>query len=71
MKSASKTRQRNFRVSEEVSQIFETAARAAHMSLSTWLTAVGLQAAGHTELADQLRRVQPAKKLGAKNRGAR
>ncbi len=55
-------RQVNFRAEEEIVEIFEAAAARSKMSLTAWLTSVGLTAAGRTELWEQLERVAPRKR---------
>lgn len=58
-----KSRQVNFRCPEEYAKLFEAAAkRAGGMSLTQWLIQVGLHAAGHTELLEQLQRAAKPKK---------
>lgn len=63
-----RSRQINFRCPDDVAQLFERTARAAGLSLSTWLIVVGLEAAGHGELRPQLERVAkaPLKRKAAK-----
>jgi hypothetical protein len=57
----SDSKQYNFRFPIKVGTIFEEAARASNMSLTSWLVQVGLAAAGHTSLSDQLARVTAPK----------
>ena len=51
---APKTKQVNLRISEEDRALFQHAAAAAGIDLSTWLTLAGLQMAGQHALAEQL-----------------
>lgn len=54
-----RTRQINFRCTDEQAELFEAAARDAGVSLTQWFILLGLHAAGHdTVLCDQLERVQ-------------
>jgi uncharacterized protein (DUF1778 family) len=62
------SRQINFRCPDEVADVLEAAAARANQSLTGWLIAVGLTAAGKTELLTQLERVAPAKKRTRKKR---
>jgi hypothetical protein len=68
-----RSRQINFRCPDDVAQLFERTAKAAGLSLSTWLIVVGLEAAGHGELRPQLERVAkaPLKRKAAAKRAAK
>lgn len=54
------TRQVNLRLPEDVLALFENSAASCHMTLTTWFTALGLEASGHGELRRHLARVARA-----------
>jgi predicted HicB family RNase H-like nuclease len=56
-----KDRQINFRVDEGTFDALTQGARAAGLSLSAWLTQLGLTALGKSKLEEQLARISSAK----------
>lgn len=67
----SRTRQVNFRCPEHLYELFEHAARAANVSMTTWFLVIGVEATGHSELRKHLERVARAPKPTKKGAGRR